>query len=67
MYNKVTGKNTEIITEDDGESDIIVIESDSVNNYVYRLLYDGIIDEASDIPSNDFQDAFLLLTQGTIL
>lgn len=53
IYNKVTGKNAEIITEDDGESDIIVIGSDSVNNYVYRLLYDGIIDEGLDIPSND--------------
>ena len=41
MYEKVTGKSLSVKSEDDGVSDLIVLGSDSVNDFVMTEIVEG--------------------------
>ena len=43
MYEKVTGKKLSVKTADDGESDLIVLGSDSVNDFLMTEVFEGRI------------------------
>lgn len=44
-YKMITGKDIQIITEDDGESELIIIGSDSVNDFCSKLFLDGLFED----------------------
>lgn len=53
LYFELCGKSAEIVTEDDGTDDLVVIGSDSVNNFVFNLILNKNINNISVAPGSD--------------
>ena len=53
IYNEITGDEIEIITEDNGTDDLVVIGSDSINNFIFNLIFDKKIEELPFAPASD--------------
>ena len=53
IYNEITGNEIEIITEDNGTDDLVVIGSDSINNLIFNLIFDKKIEDLPFAPASD--------------